>query len=267
MSNEELTVRIRNGEEELIPQLWQQVTRFITWKAVTFMRAFRGRGDVPKFEIHDLINESYFALLEAIDDFNYESTCSFLRFLDYRCRRAFQIVAGLNKRSDALFRAESGDIPLYDDGHDTSLLDTVPDPGETVEDTVTDSVYQQQLHDTLERALASLTTQQEILLRRRYYRGETQKEIASDLGYTPSTIEHREQSALRHLYNSRSLNGLNEFLETHTNYYADTGFSHFKNTGMSSVDTIAARREMLVRKWLNDHKGELNDAKGTKKIL
>lgn len=33
MSNEELAIRIQQGEEYLIPQLWEQVVKFIAMKA------------------------------------------------------------------------------------------------------------------------------------------------------------------------------------------------------------------------------------------
>ena len=32
MTNEELAVRVKGGETELIPTLWNQVERFIYWK-------------------------------------------------------------------------------------------------------------------------------------------------------------------------------------------------------------------------------------------
>lgn len=255
MSNEEIAERIRSGDESLIPQLWEQVERFISVQARRYLRAVEERGAAPMFEVDDLVQEAYFAMLRAVDYYDAERG-GFLKILELCCKSVFAEVAGYRRsgqRSDALSRSISGDTPLVEDG-DLSLLDTIPADGPTVEDAATRAMYQQQLHDALNHALAGLTTRQETILRRRYYQGETQEAIAADLECTGANVGNQERAALRHLYDARALNGLGEFLETHTNYYAHTGMSHFKHTGASAVETIAIKREELARKWLNSRR-------------
>ena len=255
MSNEEIVERIRSGDESLIPQLWEQVERFISMQARHYLRAVEERGAAPTFEVDDLVQEAYFAMLQAVDYYDAERG-DFLRILELCCKTAFAEVAGYRRsgqRSDALPRSISGDALLAEDG-DLTLMDTIPADGPTVEDAATAAIYQQQLHDALDHALAGLTTRQETILRRRYYQGETQEAIATDLDCTRANVSDQERAALHHLYDARALNGLGEFLKMHTNYYAHTGMSHFKHTGTSAVETIAIKREELARKWLNSRR-------------
>ena len=255
MSNEELAERIRGGDESLIPQLWDQVERFVSMQARHYLRAVEERGTTPVFEADDLVQEAYFAMLRAVDYFD-AGRGGFLGILELCCKTAFAEVAGYRRskqRSDALSKSISGDVPLVEDG-DLTLIDTIPADGLAVEDAATAAMYQQQLHDALDHALSDLTTRQEMILRRRYYQGETQEAIASDLDCTGANVGDQERAALRRLYDARVLNGLGEFLETHTNYYAHTGPSHFKHTGASAVETIAIRREELARRWLNSRR-------------
>ena len=255
MSNEELVERVRNGDEALIPQLWEQVERFISMQARRYLRAAEERGNASMFEVDDLVQEAYFAMLRAVDYYDAERG-GFLKILELCCKTAFAEVAGYcrsGQRSDAMNRSISGDVLLVDDG-DITLLDTIPADGPMVEDVATATMYQQQLHDVLDRALAGLTTKQETILRHRYYRGETQDTVAAGLGCTHANVSDQERAALRHLYDARALNGLGEFLETHTNYYKCTGLSHFKRTGTSAVEAITIRREELARKWLKSRR-------------
>ena len=255
MSNEELAERIRDGDESLIPQLWEQVERFISMQARRYLRAVEERSTAPAFEVDDLVQEAYFAMLRAVDYYNAERG-GFLGILELCCKTAFAEVAGYRRsgqRADALARSISGDAPLSEDD-DFTLLDTIPADGPEVEDAATAGMYRQQLHDALDHALAELTTRQETILRRRYYRGETQEAIAADLNCTHANVGDQERAALRRLYDARALNGLGEFLETYTNYYAHTGLSSFKRTGASAVEAITIRREELARRWLNSRK-------------
>lgn len=255
MSNEELAEHIRDGDESLIPRLWEQVERFISMQARRYLRAVEERGAAPAFEADDLVQEAYFAMLRAVDYYDAERG-GFLKILELCCKTAFAEVAGYRRsaqRGDAMGRSISGDAPLAEEG-DLTLLDTIPADGPEVEDAATAVMYQEQLHDALDHALAGLTMRQEMILRRHYYQGESQDTVAADLGCTRANISDQERAALRRLYDAREINGLCEFLETHTNYYAYAGLNRFKHTGTSAVEAIAIKREELARKWLNSRR-------------
>lgn len=58
MSNEELAIRIQQGEEYLIPQLWEQVVKFIAMKAREYI-SHKGQQGLPcSGEETDLTNQA-----------------------------------------------------------------------------------------------------------------------------------------------------------------------------------------------------------------
>ena len=240
MSNEEIAIAIKAGNYELTSQLWEHVQKFISMQAGKyFRRETKDRGIVPSYELEDLIQQSYFALLAAVNYFDPEKG-SFLSILDLCLKSSFQQVAGYltaEQRNDGLAFSISGDVPLGEDG-DLTLLDTLSYEGPGTEDAAIEEEYRRQLHDVLEKAIANLSDKQEEILRRRYYQQETCIKIGTDMGCTPQSISDQEQAALRNLYNARSLNGLSQFLETHTNYYQKVGVREYKMTRSSSVEKL-----------------------------
>ena len=252
MSNEELAVAIQAGDQSLIPQLWEQVQKFVAMQAGKyFRRETKDRGIVTGYDLEDLIQQSYFALLSAVDRFDPEKG-GFLSILDLCLKSSFQDVAGYRtarQRNDGLAFSVSGDVPLGEDS-DLTLLDTLPSQAPETEDAAIEGEYQQQLHEVLEKAMSNLSDKQNEILRRRYYRQETCIQIGADMGCTSQSVSDQEQAALRHLYNARSLNGLSQFLETHTNYYQKVGVREYKMTRSSSVEKIVLHRERLVERWL-----------------
>ena len=116
-----------------------------------------------------------------------------------------------------------------------------------------ESLYIRQLHDALDQAMQELTPRQASILRRRYWQGETQEAVAAALRCSGANIGEQERAALKRLYEARTVNGLSEFIETHTNYYHAVGPGRFQNTGTSAVEDIVLRRERLAEKWLKAH--------------
>ncbi len=256
MTNEELATQIKNGTTDLIPQLWTQTEKFIAMQARRYLRAMEHRGDTPAFEFDDLMQESYFALLHAVDYLD-ESKAGFLTALDFYLKTAFATVAGTRtpkQKNDGIRHYVPADAPLLG-MDDLTLLDTLVDGGEDVEAVATAPILHQQLHDTLEEAMKALSPQQERILRERYYEERTCESIADQLGCVAQNISQHERTALKKLYNARTLNGLDEFLETHTNYWQKVGIQRFQNTHTSAVENIVLRREELAQKFLQSKYG------------
>ncbi len=126
MTNEELAIKIQEGHSEHIPQLWEQVSRFIDMQAGKYLdsfpehyRALRG----------DMVNEAYFTFVEAIDSYNPEKG-KFTTWLPWHIRNAFAtvIMGGRSKReqNEPLNAAVSLDTPISDT-EDITLADTLLD--------------------------------------------------------------------------------------------------------------------------------------------
>ena len=258
LSNEDLAVRIQEGEDDLIPQLWNQVYRFIRQQARIHMRiANNAYGGAVGYEEDDLVQQGYFALLNAIKYYKADGGASFITILAYTLKRAFSNVRG--HTNDALSKAISGDVPAFPDDALTTVLDILPDTDLEecggVEWLAIEDTYQKQLHETLEKCLSCLSSQQAAVLRSRYYEEKTVSEIAASYGCTSSNIGSLERRGLERLYEERHINGLDKYVEENTNYYRRVGVKTFGNTNTSSVEEIVFRREQLAEAWLRKNYG------------
>ena len=71
LSNETLALRIQQGEVELIPQLWEQVVKFIAMKAREYISHKEQQGLPCSGEEADLTNQAYY----DFEPFNQDLFC------------------------------------------------------------------------------------------------------------------------------------------------------------------------------------------------
>ncbi len=249
MSNEELVVAIQAGEDRM-GELWTQVEGLVKWAAKNRIAILGGSGCV---EFEDLYQSGYPALVAAV--YTYKAgNGAFSTWFMFRLRTAFAEATGhrtMKQKQDPLNTALSLDAPLGDNADSDTFEDITADPRATAYmENVEEAIWREQLHDTLESALAGLPEDQRSVLRMRYYEGRTCALIAEDLDCTAAGVLDKEQRALKKLYDARYFNGLNEYVEKNTNYYQQVGLNQFKRTGLSAVETIVMRREKLAEKWL-----------------
>ena len=95
MENEELAIRIRTGEKNLLPELWKQVEKFVRMQSGQYYRTLQRNGITISFDESDLVNECYFALLEAVEYFDIEKG-SFLTALSFHMKKSFRKVSKLH---------------------------------------------------------------------------------------------------------------------------------------------------------------------------
>jgi len=253
LSNEELAMRIAAGEEKLKLQLWQQLEKLIKIKANRFYYACSING-VARFEEDDLVQESYFAMLKAVEYYNQDRGYAFTTYLCYTLKTAFAEVAGTRRptqRNDGIKYSVSVDAPLNDDSSET-FAEIIPSNTD-VEADVIEKVSNQELHNALEAALKTLTKTQEKILRGIFYDNMTTEQLAETASCTHQNISLEKSKALEKLYRERKENNLETFLEERTNYYQKMSVKEFKNSGVSVVEKIVLKREELVNKWLKKH--------------
>ena len=253
VSNEELVAQIRAGDRGKLLQLWNQVERFVARQAsrTAFVSGYVGA------EFEDLYQSGYLALLSAVETYDPARGMAFIGWLSVALKTSFAEAGGYRtprQANDPLRCAASLDAPIGDQPDSDALEALIAD--DAAEDAFTEAderVYRQQLHDALEKAMNDLTPRQYDILRRRYYGGQSQPDIAAALGCTRSGVSEQERAALKRLYEARDSNGLSEFLENHTNYYQPVGPGTFRRTGTSAVEKIVLKREELAQKWLKVH--------------
>ncbi len=96
MSNEELADKIKAGESEYIGQLWQQVERFVRMKARGYYNKLNSSNINMFFDVEDLINESYLAMLDAVKYYDNEKG-AFLTVFNFFLSKHFQLVSHLRR--------------------------------------------------------------------------------------------------------------------------------------------------------------------------
>ncbi len=238
MSSEAIALEIQAGENHY-EELWNRVKGFIYKQAFSYCRYFPD----SIIEADDLAQAGYLALCDAVKSFEPDRG-SFLSLLRYKLINAWRTMYGLRGKTDPLndaaadddFRkAFSLDMPISDDD-ERSWLDSVQDPA--AEDAFTgkdEQIFQSELRACLEKALDAAPHGD--VIRRRYFNGETGKQIAESMGVSPQRVQQYEQDAKRYLRRGPYTRELRSF-----DFYHGTGFQSWKDTGMSIEERYVLQR-------------------------
>lgn len=252
MTNEELVALIQQDDHDKMALLWEQVERFVAFRA---NRIITLSGDRIKVEFDDLYNSGYLALVKAVETFDAEKGFSFLTCFDYHLRNVFAETVGYRWKNK--FRAESSVVSLETPtGEDdsTTIGDTVADSC-NVEETVIESVTQQELHDLLEYALGELPPLEEQVLRQLYYEENTLEAVGAAHGLTGERIRQVKSSAFRHIRCGPVWKNLEQYIDRRTNWYV----SYSVQSQRSPVEEIVMRREELRMRCQPKHKSNVDD--------
>lgn len=244
MTNEELVLKIQSGERDRLPELWEQVERFVANRAQRLMTLYANgyMTNTGGVEFDDLYNSGYIALVAAVDTYKPDSEMQFIGWFAFALQAAFGNTGGWRAhKNDALRRAVSLDAPPSEDGgeDDRALAELVEDPSAAQGlQGVEDSIFLDQLHAALERALQRLPEAEGDAIRGKYFEG---RELSRD----EKNAEHRGMSKL---INPALHAELLQYIEDRTPYYLRVSIQTQRNTGESAVEKIVFKREALRRK-------------------
>lgn len=245
MSNEELVQAIQAGERNRIPELWEQVERFVKQQANRVANLLGGRYGV---EFDDLYHSGYLALLRAVDSYKPEKESSFIGWLMFYLKTAFAEAAGYRtKAGNTLNQAVSIYSPLDED---TALIDTIADTTDRIE-AVENRIYLEQLHNVLEEAISTLPAETGTVIHAYYLEGCNIPDIAEQNGVECRTVRQRKETGLRQLRKMKRTSSVGKrlysFVEARTPYYFHVGAERFNTTRTSAVEAAVLQRERLLR--------------------
>ena len=144
----------------------------------------------------------------------------------------------IKKASEAISTV-SMDAPSQVIEDDVTVSDTVSDPSIDIESEVLDKISNEELHNELERTLTELPSDQEQVLRKKYYENIDTKTVASDMHITEERVRHLRERALRNIrYKQRSNRTLLDFYEERFPLAYKGGVGRFKRAG-SVTEQIA----------------------------
>lgn len=182
MTNEVIALEIQRGHKEYIPVLWEQVAAFVEWRAKKYLAEYPQHYQDLK---EDLINEGYFAMLEAVKGYDREKG-TFLTYLSYHLRTCFRrvIFSGRGKRreADPLNHAISLDVPI-EDADDLTLADMIiDDEAEAYYRNIEDVDFWESVNHFLYKAIDKIQNEKgRAIIRYMYENGGTKKEAAEKL--------------------------------------------------------------------------------------
>lgn len=126
MTTNELVRQIKSGQNELMPQLWEHIQKFIKMQAGKKLDNY---PDHLRLLQDDMINQSYFYLSQAIENYDPEKS-SFLNYLNFYLPMAFsEVINGgrtARSKNEPLNNYISYETPV-NDTEDLTIADTLLD--------------------------------------------------------------------------------------------------------------------------------------------
>lgn len=181
MTNEELVALIQAGERDRLPELWEQVERFVALQANRLLHAMGpDRAALAGVEFGDLYNSGYFALVDAAERYDPEAGAKFITFFAMRLKSYFSDTTGFRlarQRKDPLNSSKSLDARLKEGDEDSGAFgDLIPDPRATkaLQD-VEDGIQRDYTRQAVRQALEQLPTEERLAIKAYYYEGQTVK--------------------------------------------------------------------------------------------
>ena len=181
MTNEELVALIQAGERDRLPELWEQVERFVALQANRLLHAMGpDRAALAGVEFGDLYNSGYFALVDAAERYDPEAGAKFITFFAMRLKSYFSDTTGFRlarQRKDPLNNAKSLDARLKENDEDSGAFgDFIPDPkAAQALQAVEDTIQRDYTRQAVRQALEQLPTEERLAIKAYYYEGLTVK--------------------------------------------------------------------------------------------
>ncbi len=241
MSNEEIVSKIREGQTQLIEELWNQTEGLIRWAASRFyaqITAANG-GTAPgglgwigadnhKDNTEDLVQSGYFALVKAIEQYDPKAGASFSTYLLLHLRNEFQACScgrSKRRRNDPLNHADSLDVPIGDDGDGEILLNMVPDTRDFFR-AAEERIFNAELRSALDAALDHLPGKEAQALRDFYFNGLSQGQIGEELGCSSQAVAQFQKRGINRIRHSSDRRTLEAFVDDKTEFYRGNNKVH-----------------------------------------
>lgn len=237
---DEIVLQIQAGHTELYADLWEQKWRlikkwareyynYLTLKTgISFGTEFEDENNKRR-NTDDFLQAGFFGLVDAVKHYDPEKG-SFNTLLKWYIRQAFQQeITGRTRRRilEPIKWSDSLDIPIFDDSEET-YADFVPDTRDDVSE-ADERIYQEQLHNALEKALDTLPEKQAAAIRSEFWEGRTLQQTADLIGVSLEQVRQFRESGLHRIRYSSSRRQLEQFVDLKTNFYIHNGLRPTEN--------------------------------------
>ena len=210
MTNEELVQKIKEGQPNLINDLWTQIERFVRSYTIKLYNTWYDRCQSMGLEPDDLYQASALVLNSAIKYFSLDKGTKFLTVYTYFLRTQFYKEIKVNHSGNKCYIRPICDLsldePIYNDSDITLSALLVDDTAEYAYTSYEDYEFNNQLHSQLKLAMQVLN-ENEVLVIDKYYNSKMRmSDIARLLNITRTHVYTIHRRALNKLKLSNTLN-------------------------------------------------------------
>lgn len=205
-TNEELALRIKAGETELMATLWEQVEKFIRMSAEKLAWKLSSNAVVSA---EDFVQSGYLAMVEAVERWEPDAEYGFLSYLNTCLKTAFAEAGGWRTANGkAMWNNPPKSInePIgYDaEGNEFTLEDIIPCDRDDYA-AVDDIVYNEQLRKAIDAALAEIPQLEAEAVKSYYLDDIPMTEQAKAQGVSSQTIRERVYKGKHRLRKDKTL--------------------------------------------------------------
>ena len=257
MTNEELVLLIKQGNNEHLPELWENVKRLIYMLAFEQYRANSDTLERAGLALEDIQQEGYFAMLGAIEAYKPEKGFAFTSYLHLQLKTC---IRSLLKPGDLLNRAETGslDAALDDEDPDSESLHDIiadPDSGKAIA-----AFEQRNSYNILYEAISLLPGELKKVIKLHFFEGLTLDQIGERLGKSRERIRQIESNALgmmrrgplgRKLKNAYfdEIKSNSAGLSYHDIIHRHKGLNAFKSSQSSIIEDNYFKRQQAIERY------------------
>ena len=255
LSNEDLAERIKQGERQYIPELWEQTRKLLYSFAFKYYTRYSERFAACGITLEDLQQECFIILLNMVEAYDPNKDYKLNTYMKYqfKCHLRTLLRVGGNYAEEPLNACNSlSDRIIGLSDEEITIADTLEDEAAELAYTDVDElIYQHQMRLALNEAMSTALTPEQIrIIVERYYNYRTLAEVGELMNITSGAARERERNALRDL---RRYNNVTKKLESFRteiiteHAYKYTGLSSFKYNLSSSVERTFEKMERLER--------------------
>ncbi|MBQ2967447.1 MAG: sigma-70 family RNA polymerase sigma factor [Clostridia bacterium] len=268
MTNEELAIKIGQGESEHMEQLYKQCKRLLDMEADKYFRQHSTLCQHRGVEAEDLKAVTFFALHEAVQAYcNSDKQYSFNSYLKYPLQNTFNSTVGLRTKrdqNDPLNLCLSLNAPLPGTDEELELQDIITDSTAEMTADVDFQATVQGVFPLVKDVLGTEKQRQYYIIEQMYKHEKTARQIAEERGTTQNTVYQDVRTAFRFLRRNNRIRMYADDVIGCT--YKRSGFFSFKNNRQSCVEwAVMKLEEKEGKRCKNANKGQALKSEHEKK--
>ena len=235
MTNEEMAIRIQDGEADLYGDLWENNRKLI----FQIMMKKLHNAILPCYiSIEDLEQEMYFALLQAVRYYDRDKPYSFTTYLNYPI---LKVLTRLVFNDKSIKKECSFDTKIADnDGKTVEKWDLFPDFDSEKE---YDNIENEDLSDKVRQAVAALKDRERTAVELYFFHGHTYEEIALLLHVSKERVRQIIVRAIRRLRHNPAIRQSNLERKLHQ-YKNEEKYRFYADQWRFSQERSAAEVEL-----------------------